>query len=175
MFNNLREGTSFYILYKGQNPKIEVGVVDSVSKPYPLYSNGVQPAYPLPGQEMVVDVTVNIGDKSHKLEKLPANKDITDNDEAVVSCSQAAINCEIENMKRNSQKILDSMDYHKSVVANCDEILKIVNPSFAKEKEQEEKISKLESKIESIEAGQNEMLSLLKELKSTKVSNNKKD
>lgn len=174
MFSNLRQGATFYTLYKGQNPRVEIGSVTSVTKPAPLYPTTFPQTYP-PQQEMVVDVVVKVGDSTQTYEKLPANLTITDNKDVVVSCDSAAINNEIENMRRTSQGVLDSIEYHKSVVSNCDGMLRLVNPAFAKEKEQEEKIAGLEDKIQSIEGGQSQILNMLSELlKEKKPSTNNK-
>ena len=54
-------------------------------------------------------------------------------------------------MLRNSKQVIESIPYHERVVASCDVMLRELNPSFKKEKEQEEKIGLLEQKMNGME------------------------
>lgn len=174
MFQALRNSNQIYVLHKEASPYVEVGSVVNVTPPAPKFPNGVfgQP------QEMTVDITVKVGEQNITFQKLPAGADIADfgmNGNVVISCSKDAMNAEIASMKQKSSDILKSIDYHKSVVTSCDEMLKLVNPDFAKEKEQEEKIAGLENKIQKIESGQDKMMEMLAEfLKEKKPSTNNK-
>lgn len=119
---------------------------------------------------MTVDITVKVGEQNFTFQKLPAGADIADfgmNGNVVISCSKDAMNAEIASMKQKSSDILKSIDYHKSVVTSCDEMLKLVNPDFAKEKQQEEKIGSLESEVKSLKGDLNDIKSLLQELNSS--------
>ena len=49
-----------------------------------------------------------------------------------------------------AENIIDHVDYHKEVVAACEQMLVALNPSFAKEKETDERLSKLEGGLEDI-------------------------
>ena len=61
------------------------------------------------------------------------------------------MSAEVEAMLRTSRQIIDSVDYHKRVIESCDKMLRELNPRFAKEKEQEEKIVSLENKMNGVE------------------------
>lgn len=61
------------------------------------------------------------------------------------------MNGEVESMLRNSKNIIESIPYHKEVLNACDEMMKELNPQLAKEKEQEEKIAMLETKMGGME------------------------
>jgi uncharacterized coiled-coil DUF342 family protein len=78
-----------------------------------------------------------------------------------------AILSEVENMIQTSRQIVESRDYHQSVIESCDDILKQLNPQFAKEKQQEEKIGSLESEVKSLKGDLNDIKSLLQELNSS--------
>jgi hypothetical protein len=54
-------------------------------------------------------------------------------------------------MLATSRHILDSIPYHKNVVASCDAMMAVLNPQIAKEREQEQKIGHLEQKMGGIE------------------------
>ena len=50
-----------------------------------------------------------------------------------------------------SKQILESVDYHQEVIKKCEQILKDLNPQFAKDKLQEEKINSLEERMGGVE------------------------
>lgn len=177
MFQGLRQNSLFYVLEKNDDIKLKVGQVVSISNPQPKY-NQFQPTMPYnQQQEMVVDVKVKLGDETVEFKQLPATLSISDNNSVVVSESKEAMSAEVEAMLRTSKNILDSVPYHEKTMAKCDIILRELNPQFAKEKEQEEKINALEGKMEGIEGTLNQMMSLLSEAVGTnnKRKNNKEE
>ncbi len=151
MFSALRQGSPFYILEKADEPRLKIGSVVSVSQPAPKYAQTY-----IPNQnftETVVDVVVKVGEEEIKFEKIPSSLSIANfgQNGVVVSESKEAMNTEVEGMLRTSRNILDSIPYHEKVVDVCDSMLRQLNPQFAKEKEQEEKIASLESKVGGME------------------------
>ena len=168
MFQGLRQGNLLYVLDKS-NLTLRIGEVESVSNPTPKYNQGQFTTQPFSQSEMQVDVRAKFGDESLKFEKLPANSSITSNNNVIVSDNKDAMNMEVEAMLRNSRGILDSVPYHEKVIATCDLMLRELNPQFAKEKEQEEKIDALEEKMGGIENTLNQMMGILSEA----IGNNK--
>ena len=163
MFQGLRQNSLFYILEKGDNLNLKVGQVVNVSNPQPKY-NQFQTTMPYnPQQEMVVDVKVKVGDETIDFKQIPANLAIanSENNSVVVSESKEAMSAEVEAMLRASNNILESIPYHQKVISNCDIILRELNPQFAKEKEQEEKIGALEERMGNIDDKLNKMFDLL--------------
>lgn len=71
---------------------------------------------------------------------------------------------EYDGMISNSRQVLESVDYHKSVLDSRDEIMVILNPLFAKEKEQETKLSNLEGRVGNMEQGIGDIKSMLAKL-----------
>ncbi len=51
---------------------------------------------------------------------------------------------EVDQMLRQSKSVLDSIGYHKKVLTACDDMMKILSPAFAKEKNTEERLDSLE-------------------------------
>lgn len=151
MFSALRSGSLFYILEKSDEPKLKIGSVVSVSQPQPKFANSFIPNQQF--SEMVVDVVVKVGEEEVKFEKLPSSLSIANFGQGgvVVSESKEAMNTEVESMLRTSKQIIDSIPYHKKVLSVCDAMLRELNPQFAKEKEQEEKIGLLEQKMNGME------------------------
>ncbi len=103
-----------------------------------------------PQVETVVDVMVNIGGQQVPLKDLKANADVDDNGNIIVSCSRDAINSEVAMMRQKSLDILNSIEYHKNVIACCDKMLNTLNPEIAAKQEQEQRIQGLEQKIDAL-------------------------
>ena len=160
MFSGLRQNGLFYILEKGEDLKLRIGQVVSVSNPQPKYNQfgaGGFAAQP----EMTVDARVKVDDEILDFKQLNANASIANSGSVIVSDSKEAMTAEVEGLLHASKGILDSVGYHEKVLASCDGILRELNPSFKKEKEQEEKIGALEEKMVGIEGTLNDMMSML--------------
>lgn len=164
MFSALQEYNPFYFLVKGgKKPELKTGSVVSVSSPKP--KNTMQ--FPA---ENVVDITVRFGDEQVVFKDVDATKSITPygNKGVVIAESREAMANEVDSMYRSSKMILDSVEYHNNVVEACEGMLRELNPQFAKNKENEERLSGLEDKINAIGKGMEEMMSLVKSMNSKK-------
>ena len=160
MFQGLRTNSLFYVLDKGENPNLRIGQVVSVSNPqtkYPTFSNGFTPQ----PMETVVDVKVKLGDEEVDFKQLPANGQIANDKNLVVIDNKDAMSAEVDAMLRQSKAILESVDYNKRVVESCEGMLQQLNPQIAKEREQAEKITKLEGKVSGMEGKLDRMMGLL--------------
>ena len=116
--------------------------------------------------ETVVDVKVKLNDEEVDFKQLPANGQIANDKNLVVSDNKEAMSAEVDTMLRQSKAILESVDYHKKVVDSCEGMLLQLNPQIAKEKEQAEKISKLEGKVSGMEGKLDRMMGLLEQVAS---------
>lgn len=162
MFQGLRTNSLFYVLDKGENPNLRIGQVVSVSNPqtkYPTFNNGFTPQ----PMETVVDVKVKLGDEEVDFKQLPANGQIANDKNLVVSDNKDAMSAEVDSMLRQSKAILESVDYNKRVVESCEGMLQQLNPQIAKDKEQTEKINKLEGKVSGIEGKIDKMMGWLQQ------------
>ena len=165
MFQGLRPNSLIYVLDKGENPNLKIGQVVSVSNPqtrYTSYNNGFTPQ----PMETVVDVKVKLGDEEVDFKQLPANGQIANDKNLVVSDSKDAMSSEVDAMLRQSKAILESVDYPERVVKSWEGMLLQLNPQIAKEKEQAEKISKLEGKVSGMEGKLDRMMGLLEQVAS---------
>ena len=160
MFQGSRQGNLFYILEKGDELKLRIGQVVSVSNPQPKYGQFNTPTFGSQ-PEMTVDVRVKVDEETMDFKQLSANASIANSGNVVVSDSKEAMSAEVEGLLRTSKAILESVPYHEKMIVACDGILRDLNPSFKKEKEQEEKIGALEEKMVGIEGTLNDMMSML--------------
>lgn len=162
MFSNLRPSSQLYILHKDSTPYIEVGQVVSVSQPMPRYqtNNFMAP------QELVVDVVVSINGNNITLQKLPANLDVADqgstNGSLFISTSRESMNTEITSLRQKSQDIINSIDYHKKIVQDCEVLLQRLNPEFAEQKQQKQEIDNLKAQMSEMMNGMKELMAQIK-------------
>ena len=160
MFQGVRQNGLFYILEKGDDLKLRVGQVVSVSNPQPKYGQFNTPTFGSQ-PEMTVDVRVKVDEETMDFKQLNANASIANSGNVVVSDSKDAMSAEVEGLLRTSKAILESVPYHERMLASCDNVLRDLNPSFKKEKEQEEKMTMLEGEVSGIKDTLNEMMGLL--------------
>lgn len=167
MFSNLRVGSPFYILKKGENIKLDVGNVVNVGTARAKYNTNSHNM-----MEMVVDVTVKVGDESLNFEQLPCNLSIADFGQTgvVVSESRDAMMSEVESMRRRSEEVIKSVGYHEKVIVESDKMMKVLNPLFAKEVERDEEMNTLKAEVGEIRQSLSNMEGML-----TKMINNVKN
>ena len=164
MFSTLRQNAPLYILDKGDEPSLKIGYIESVSNPTPKY-----PTTYTGGNlnfETVVTINAKVDDKILKFDQIPSNLSIANfgNSGIVISDDKVAMLSEIESMVNHSKNILNSIPYHEKLIHEAENMMRSLNPQLAKEKEQEEKISKLENKIGGIESTLSDMKDMLSEV-----------
>jgi len=154
MFKELRQNSPFFIFQKGEDTNLKTGSVISVSQPQIKPQTNFNPANYYQN-EYYVDVQVKINDEIFNFNKLPSNSAIADfpsgNQKIVVSSNRDLIRNEIETTMSNSRSVIDSISKHENTIKACEKILQEINPTFAKEKEQEDEIKRLQLKVESME------------------------
>lgn len=173
MFSGLRQNSIIYVLEKkqgdGERLSLRIGQVLSVSNPQPKY----QPNYHFgaQGMETTVDITVKFQDEQMEFKQLPSTAQIANCGDLVLSESHDAIDAEVQAMYRTSKEIVESEAYHRQMMEDCIKIRSILNPQIAKEREQAEKITKLESKVSGMEDTLSDIKGMLSKALSVKPSN----
>lgn len=166
MFQNLRANNQLYILHKDNKPRVEVVSVVSVSAPKPKYQIPSQIGQFQP-METVVDLTVSAGGQTTTFQNIPAGADIADfgqNGNIVISCSRDAMNNEVASMKQKSVDILNSVEYHKSVISGCDDMLSMLNPEFAAKQQQDFEISNLKAQMQEMSKNMTDLMAMNRQL-----------
>lgn len=174
MFQSLRANQQFYILTKGATPRLDVGIVTSVTAPQMKFQAipqglGSQPEY-------VVDVTVQVNGATQQYQRLPANKEIADFGDGygniVVSMSRDAMNNEIATLRNRSEDHIKRVDEERQKIIAYESILQQLNPEYAEKQKQEAEIMNLKNQVAAIaqtNANLEHMMSqLLSELKGDK-------
>lgn len=148
MFQSVRPNSPIYVLHKGDNPRLETGYV--INQPIP------KPKYQMPRtfgqpQEMIVDLVVKLNDTPINLNAIPANLDIADSysngENIVISDSREAMNSEIISLKQKSVDLLNSVNYHQSLIQQYDKLLSDFNPEMAEKQAQQQEIAQLRNQM----------------------------
>jgi hypothetical protein len=159
MFSNLGQNSVFYILDKNTKPVLKVGKV--------VKANTNPQYYGLSNQE--IDISVDVNGDTYEFKKIPANLSIVSPFQGIViSDNPEDMTKEFETMVNISQQTIDSIDYHRGVIDSKDSILSILNPRFAKEKEQENKFNALENRVGSMEQGIDDIKTMLSKMLTNK-------
>lgn len=149
MFQSLRANQQFYILTKGATPRLDVGIVTSVTAPQMKFQAipqglGSQPEY-------VVDVTVQVNGATQQYQRLPANKEIADFGDGygniVVSMSRDAMNNEIATLRNRSEDHIKRVDEERQKIIAYESILQQLNPEYAEKQKQEAEIMNLKNQV----------------------------
>lgn len=162
MFSALRQGNLLHIIEKTENGLIyKAGQVTMIKEHQPqLNQFGIPQNFTNPN-EKYVDIEVKIGEEVIQLPKFNGNHNIGIWGNKVISDNRDAINSELDGMLCASKQHLESVPYHELIIKTGDNIKRELNPQFAKEKEQEEKISNLEDKMGNIEDTLTNMMGML--------------
>ena len=141
MFGALTQGSSLYVLDKtGDEPKMNMATITAKTE---LPLSPTLWGQSLPNQ--TVDITVSFADgTTNTFQKLPANGTFYVYEKAVVTETREQMQVHVENAIRQSKAVIESIDYHRRSIDAYEEMLKQLSPSFAKEKETDDRLSAVE-------------------------------
>lgn len=169
--NSLGVGNPFYVLRKGERPILETGVVKSKSQPRakwptqtPNIMTGVQ-------MQQVLDVTATINGKDEVFTDIPINVEIAARGNDTFSGSREAMLQAVDSMLQSSKKALEQIPFHKSVIAESEKMLEVLNPQYAENKKQARTISDLERRQADTDKKLDAILGILQKLDSPSPSN----
>ena len=163
MFSTLRKGASIYILDRSARPEVKVGSIDNVTMPRPMYPT-YNPAVSVgTNMQTVVDITVRVGDEKKEF-SVPSNLSIHTYGDYTLSENKEAMISEVDSLLQQSKDIIDSVDKHKAAITAYEDILKTLNPVYAREQERESRIDSLSQQV-------GDMQSTLKRLESILLRN----
>lgn len=124
---------------------------------------------------MVVDLTVKVNNQIVNYNSLPAALDIADSfsngEQIVITDSREAMNAEILSFKQKSVDALNSIDFHKKVITDCDGILNSLNPEYAEKKQQQDEISTLKNQMSEVSQSLAALTEMMKTLTGKENSN----
>ena len=165
-FNSLGNGNPFYILRKGEKPVLEVGTVKSKSQPrakFPTQTPNIMTGMQM---QQVIDVTATINGKDETFSDIPINVEIAARGNDTFTGSREAMLQAVDAMLQTSKKAIEQVPYHKSVIAESEKMLEVLNPQYAENKKQARTISDLERRQADTDKKLDTILGILQKLDS---------
>ena len=163
---SLTNGSPFYVLKKGECPKLEVGIVKSKSNPRPQYQTSTPSLMNGMNFQQVVDLTVTINGNDRVINNIPLNVEIAAMGNETFSGSREAMLQAVDSMLQTSKKALEQISWHKNTIVEAEKMLEVLNPRYAEEKKQARTINDLEKRQAATDAKLDSILSILKKLDS---------
>lgn len=153
MFSALRQGALLYILEKGETPTIKIGQVEGVTQPRFSPQTGFG--------STIVDIAVKVDNERKDFVGVPSTLSIHGQGNYVISENREAMVSEVNGMLQTSKQVVENIDYHRNVVKACEDILKQLNPDYAKQQERDDTLDSLKSEVGSLKEDMNKILNLL--------------
>ena len=155
MFSALSQGSPIYLLDKTSTPDYKVGEIVGVSYPKMNPYNV--------GPQNTVDLKVKIDGEIQEFNSIPSINSVVsyNSGKIIISESKQGIQTEVENILQNSKQILNNIDTYKQNVADCEDILKQLNPQFAIDKERDERLTNLENRFDGFESKLDKIFNLV--------------
>ena len=163
---NLGVGSPFYVLRKGEKPDLETGVVKTKSQPrakFPTQTPNIMQGVQI---QQVIDVTVTINGKDEVFSEIPINVEIAARGNDTFTGSREAMLQAVDAMLQTSKKAIEQVPYHKSVIAESEKMLEVLNPQYAENKKQARTISDLERRQADTDKKLDTILGILQKLDS---------
>lgn len=152
MFSALSQGSSVYLLDKTSSPKFLIGEVVGVTQPKYNFN------------QATVDLKVKVEDSIQEFNNLPSiNSFVTyNNGKLFISETKQGIQNEVETILTTSKNIIDNIDTYKQNIEDCENILKQLNPQFAKDKERDNRLQNLENRFDGVESKLDKIFELIR-------------
>ena len=145
MFANLSQNSILYILEVKDKPKLSTGTVNTVSLPLP------RPQYATFGQmmETVVDITATVDGEKREFKRVPSNTSIANfgPESFILADSKEAMNSHISTALQNSKNIVESVNKHKQLITDYEELLEELNPNLKADREKDRAIQTLQDQV----------------------------
>lgn len=155
MFGSLRQGGVVYILDKTDGVRLKTGEVIYTSAPKPMIGG-------MPNQQCL-DLRVNVDGNTIDYNSIPFSNTIVsyDNGNIVISETKQGLQQDVEAILHNLKQALENIDRYKNNIGQCEEILKTLNPQFARDKERDERLTSLEERFDGVAGKIDKILTLI--------------
>lgn len=160
MFSALSQGSPIYIIDKTDGLKYKTGEVVSVVQGNAFGGTfGTTSFVPNGTITLKVKVDNNVIDYP----EIPRNGSaMSYNNGATVVCeTKQGLITELENTLQHNKQILTERPKYEKIVSDCESLLKELNPVFAKDKERDDRINNLDTKVTSMEGKLDKILNVL--------------
>lgn len=154
MFSALRQGNIVYLLDKSNGLTLKSGQVITNSGANLMYAATPQ---------TVINLTINVAGEHKEFNNIPAMQSSVNynNGNLILIDNKELAITEVENIVSSSKHILENTSYYEKMVTDGEEVLKILNPQFAKDKARDEEIAQLKDKVGGMENKLDTIIGLL--------------
>lgn len=162
MFSALRQGNIVYLLDKSNGLTLKSGQVISNSGANLMYAATPQ---------TVVNLTIDVASENKEFNNIPAMQSSVNynNGNLVLIDNKELAITEVENIVSSSKHILENTSYYEKMVTDGEEVLKILNPQFAKDKARDKEIADLKDKVGGMENKLDTIIGLLGKSENNKI------
>lgn len=152
MFSNLNQGSILYVLDTRNKLKLTTGTINTITPPRPkLATFNPMGSY---GQsiETVVDITATIDGEKREFKQIPATASTANfgSDAFMLADSRDSMLGHVNAMLQNSKSIVNSVEKHKQLIQDYQNILVELNPSLAAEANRDNAIVTLQQQMGTI-------------------------
>ena len=150
MFSTLRKGQSIYILDRTAEPEVKLGYIENVSMPRPMYPT-YNPQVSLgTNMQTVVDIKTRIDNETKEF-VVPSNLSVHTYGDYTLSENKEAMISEVDSLLQDVTTKIDNIDKYKEDAEMYKNILKELNPVYAKEQERDDTINSLSTRVDSLQ------------------------
>lgn len=149
MFSALNQGSIVHILDKTDGLKYKKGEIIGITQPNPFGGTFGTPSF---GNSSLMALKIKIDGEVKDYPDIPSNQSIMsyNNGNFIIGETTQGILTEVENFHKQSKQILANREYYEKAVSDCETIMKELSPQFAQDKERDDRINALDSKVSSI-------------------------
>lgn len=139
MFSALNQGSLVYILDKTDGVKFKIGEIVGTTVPQ----------FAVDGSGMVMKLSVKINGNVAEYNNVPSAATIVsyNNGKFIISETKQSIQSEVESTLHNANYIIEHIEDYKSQITQCENVLKELNPQYAKDKARDEEIAGIKSEV----------------------------
>lgn len=139
MFSALNQGSLVYILDKTDGVKFKIGEIVGTTVPQ----------FAVNGSGMVMKLSVKINGNVAEYNNVPSAATIVsyDNGKFIIAETKQIIQSEVESTLHNANYIIEHIEDYKSQITQCENVLKELNPQYAKDKARDEEIANIKSEV----------------------------
>ena len=160
MFSGLTQGSLIYILDKAKGLKYNVGEVVGITQPK-FGTTNFNPTHP--NTQTFVDIKLKIDNVVNDFNSIPSTNSLVtyNNGSLVLSETKQGLQNEVESIIQTRKQALDNVEQYKQDIVDGENILKELNPQFAKDKARDDQISTLNDKVTNMEDTLNKIVTML--------------
>lgn len=129
-----------------------MGYVESITAPRPMYKT-YNPAVSFgTNLQTVVDIVVKLDNEKKEFVGIPSTNTVHSYGDFVISETREGMIQEVDAMLQNSKNVVASVNQHESNIRACENILKTLNPVYAKESERDEALDSLTKQVDNMQS-----------------------